>query len=114
MLPVFVPTLITPDRSTVLYSARGHPLRSPIALCSMQRHMSTVEVRPQPPTFTLSSTSADLSRFPPPWRRTTVASGSMWPKSLILPTSRGHMDLARKIIIGNHLLLLLRLLVVSC
>src|SRR6218665_2878451 len=57
MLPVSVPTLITPDRSTVLYSARGHPLRSPIALCSMQRHMSTVEVRPQPASCTVCSIS---------------------------------------------------------
>src|SRR6218665_1173858 len=38
----------------------------------------------------------------------------MWPKFLTLPTSRGHKDLARKMIIGNQLWLLLRLLVVSC
>src|SRR6218665_3207543 len=48
MFPVSFKTLITPDRSTVRYAARGHPLRSPLALCSMQRHMSTAEVRLQP------------------------------------------------------------------
>src|SRR6218665_3568468 len=62
------------------------------------------------PPVALSVPSADLSRVPPPWRRITVALGSMWPKFLILPTSRGHMDLARKMIIENQL----RLLVVSC
>src|SRR6218665_193677 len=36
---------ITPDQSTVRYAARGHSLRSPLALCSTQRQLSTVEVR---------------------------------------------------------------------
>src|SRR6218665_3962139 len=37
MFPVSVPTLITPDESTVRYAACGHPLRSPLILCSMRR-----------------------------------------------------------------------------
>ena len=71
-------------------------------------------VRPQPSPDAPSAPSAELSRVPPPQQRTSVALGSMWPKSLTLSTSRGHMDLARKMIIGNQLQLLLRLLVVSC
>src|SRR6218665_2969822 len=104
---------ITPDRSTVRNAARGHPSRSPLALCSIQRHLSTVEVQQQPPPVVQSAPSAERSRVPPPRRRTSMAFGSMWPKFLTLPTSRGHKGLARKMIIGNQLWLLLRLLVVS-
>src|SRR6218665_453388 len=89
----------TPDRSTVRYAARGNPLRSPLAFCSMQRHLSTVEVRQQPPPVAPSAPSAELSMVPPLRRRTSMALGSMWP------------DLARKMIIGNQLRLLLRLMV---
>src|SRR6218665_2761213 len=61
-----------------------------------------------------SALSAEPSRGPPPRRRPSVAVGSPWPKSLTLPTSRGHMDLLRKMPIGSKLRLLLRLLVISC
>src|SRR6218665_3235392 len=60
----------------------------------------------------LSALSAEPSRVPPPRQRPSVALGSLWPKSLTLPTSRGHMNLVRKMIIGKQLLL--RLLVISC
>src|SRR6218665_1319383 len=64
-----------------------------------------------------SALSAEPSRVPPPRRRPSVALGSPWPKSLTLPTSRGHMDLARKMPIflqPQQQLLLLRLLIISC
>src|SRR6218665_2827673 len=61
-----------------------------------------------------SALSAEPSRAPPPRRRPSVALGSLWPKSLTLPTSRGHIDLVRKMPIGSQLRLLLRLLVISC
>src|SRR6218665_368487 len=48
-----------------------------------------------------SALSAEPSRVPPPRRRPSMALGSPWPKSLTLPTSRGHMDLARKMPIGG-------------
>src|SRR6218665_1048539 len=86
---------VTQDPSTTRYAARGHPLRSPRALCSMQRHLSTVEVRQQPPPIALSTPSAETSRVPPPRRRPSVALGSLWPKSFTLPTSRGYMYLVR-------------------
>src|SRR6218665_3195158 len=50
----------------------GHSLRSPLALCSIQRHLSTVEVRQQPPPVAPSAPSAELSRVPPPRPRTTT------------------------------------------
>src|SRR6218665_627161 len=105
---------ITLDRSTVRYAARGHPLSRWKERCSMHRHLSTVEVRQQHLPVAPSAPSAKLSRVPSPRRRISVALGSMWPKFLTLPTSKGQMDLARKMIIGNQLRLLLRLLVVSC
>src|SRR6218665_3394640 len=56
------------DRTTVRYSARGgHLLRSPLALCSMQRHLSTVEVQQQSSTGALPA-----SKVPPPQRRPSV------------------------------------------
>src|SRR6218665_1718612 len=61
-----------------------------------------------------SSLSAEPTRVPPPRRRSSVALGSLWPKSLTMPTSRGHMDLLRKIPIVSQLRLLLRLMVISC
>src|SRR6218665_1160603 len=38
----------------------------------------------------------------------------LWPKSLTLPTSRGHTDLVRKMPTGSQLRLLLRLMVILC
>src|SRR6218665_524870 len=61
-----------------------------------------------------SALSAEPSRVLPPRRWPSVALGSLWLKSLTLPTSRGHMDLVRKILIGSQLRLMLRLLVISC
>src|SRR6218665_2857734 len=63
-----------------------------------------------------SAPSAEHSRVrvPPPRRRSSVALGSIWPKSLTLRTSRGHMDLLRKIPIVSQLRLLLRLMVILC
>src|SRR6218665_471116 len=61
-----------------------------------------------------SALSAETSRVLPPLRRPSVALGSLWPKSLTLPTSRGHMDLVRKMPIGSQLRLLLQLMVISC
>src|SRR6218665_978474 len=88
----------------------GSPLRSSLALYSMQRHLSTVEVRQQPPPVPPSAPSAEPSRVPPLIRRPSVALGYLWLKSLTLPTSSGQMDIVKKMIIGNQL----RLRVISC
>src|SRR6218665_2322800 len=61
-----------------------------------------------------SALSAEPSRVPPPRRRPIVALGSVWPKSLTMPTCRDHMDLLRKMLRGSQLGLLLRLLVIPC
>src|SRR6218665_795697 len=63
-----------------------------------------------------SALSAEHSRVrvPPPRRRSSVALGSLWPKSLTLRTSRGNMDIGRKILIVSQVRLLLRLMVISC
>src|SRR6218665_2365399 len=89
-------------------------MRSPLSYapckdtCPLSRYDNNL--RPVAP----SALSAEPSRVPPPRRRPSVALGSPWPKSLTLPTSRGHMDLVRKMPIGSQLRLLLRLLVISC
>src|SRR6218665_1987784 len=44
---------VTQKRSTVRDAARCHPLRSPVALCSLQRHPFTAEVRHQPPVLSI-------------------------------------------------------------
>src|SRR6218665_722371 len=62
-----------------------------------------------PPVAPCTS-SAEPSSAPLPRRQSSMALGSIWPKSLTLPTLRGHMDLVRKILIGNQL----RLLAISC
>src|SRR6218665_3857982 len=59
-----------------------------------------------------SALSTEPSRVPPPRRRPSVALVSLWPKSLTMPTSRGHMDLVKKMPIGSPLRLLL--MVISC
>src|SRR6218665_195395 len=56
-----------------------------------------------------SAPSAEPSSVPPR-RRPSMALGSLWPKFLTLPTSRGHMDLVRKMLIGDQM----RLQVISC
>src|SRR6218665_3746283 len=61
-----------------------------------------------------SALSAEPSRVPPPRRLPSVALGSLRPKFLTLPPSRGHMDLVKKMPIGSQLRLLLRLMVISC
>src|SRR6218665_1237338 len=89
-------------------------MRSPLSYapckdtCTPSRYDNNL--RPVAP----SALSAEPSRVPPPRRRPSVALGSPWPKSLTLPTSRGHMDLVRKVPIGSQLRLLLRLLIISC
>jgi len=92
----------------------GHSMRSPLSYapckdtCPPSRYDNNL--RPVAP----SALSAEPSRVPPPRRRPSIALGSPWPKSLTLPTSRGHMDLVIKMPIGNQLRLRLRLLVISC
>src|SRR6218665_2471444 len=74
-------------------------------------HRGTITIpRPVAP----SALSAEPSRVPPPRRRPGMALGSLWRKPLTLPTSRGHMDLLRKMLIGSQLRVLLRLPLISC
>src|SRR6218665_683583 len=82
------------------------------ALCKDICPSSTYNNNPRP--VVPSALSAEHSRVPPPRRRPIVALGSVWPKSLTMPTCRGHMDLVRKMLRGSQLGLLLRLLVISC
>src|SRR6218665_429745 len=44
----------------------------------------------------LSALSAEPSRVPPPRRRLSVALGSLWPKSLTLPTSKRSYESSEK------------------
>src|SRR6218665_988921 len=90
----------------------GHSMRSPLVLCSIQKPPSTVKARQQPLPVAPFAPSAEPSRVPPPRQQPSAALGSLFPKSLILATSRGHTDLVTKMLIGNQLLL--RLLVSSC
>jgi len=83
----------------------------PYAPCKDTCPPSRYDSNPRP--VAPSALSTEPSRVPPPRRRPSVALGSLWPKSLTLPTSRVHMDLVRKMLIGSQLRLLLRLLVIS-
>src|SRR6218665_147550 len=87
-------------------------MRSPLsyAPCKNTCPPSTYNNNPRP--VAPSALSAEPSRIPPPRRRPSVALGSLWPKSLTQPTSRGQMDRVRKMLRGNQLGLLL--LVISC
>src|SRR6218665_2562758 len=90
----------------------GHSMRSPLSsapckdTCPPSRYDNNLRPVAQ------SALSAEPSRVPPPRGRPSVALGSPWPKSLTLLTSRGHMDLVRKMPIGSQLRLLL--LVIWC
>src|SRR6218665_2252160 len=89
-------------------------MRSPLSYYAPCKHTcppSRYDNNPRP--VAPSALSAEPSRVPPPRRRPSVALGSLWPKSLTLPTSRGHIDLVRKMPIGSQLRLLLRLMVIS-
>ena len=92
----------------------GHPMRSPMSYdpCKDTCPPSTYNNNHRP--VAPYALSAEPSRVPPPRRRPSVALGSLWPKSLNMPTCRGHMDLVRKMLRGSQLGLLLRLLVISC
>src|SRR6218665_974512 len=62
-----------------------------------------------PMEFSKKSKMASWIFWCPKWPRQcrpTMALGSLWPKSLTLPASRGHIDLVRKMLIGNQLPLL--------
>ena|SRR6218665_3008186 len=87
-------------------------MRSPLsyAPCKDTCPPSRYDDNPRP--VAPSALSAKPSRVPPPQRRSSMALGSLWPKSLMLPTSRGHIDLVRKMLIGSQLRLLLP--VISC
>src|SRR6218665_875863 len=91
-------------------------MRSPLSLsyapCEDTCPPSRYDNNP-PASCTVRSISRTF-QGPPPRRRPRMALGSLWPKSLTLPTLRGHMDLVRKMLIGSQLRLLLRLLVISC
>src|SRR6218665_3201513 len=94
-----------PPPSSVTYFMDG-----PYAPCKDTYPPSRYDNNPRP--VAPSALSAELSRVPPPRRRPSVPLGSLWPKSLTLPTSRGHIE--RKMPIGSQLRLLLRLMVISC
>src|SRR6218665_2017128 len=85
-------------------------MRSPLsyAPCKDTCPPSKYDNNPRP--VAPAALSFEPSRGPPPRRRPSVALGSLWPKSLTLPTSRGHMDLVRKMPIWSQLRLLLRLI----
>src|SRR6218665_2199914 len=89
-------------------------MRSPMsyAPCKDTCPPSTYNNNPRP--VAPPALSAELSRVPAPRRRPSVALGSLWPKSLTMPTCKGHMDLVRKMLRGSQLGLLLRLLAISC
>src|SRR6218665_1683110 len=81
-------------------------MRSPLsyAPCKDTCPPSRYDNNPRP--VAPSALFAEPSGVLPPRRRPSVALGSLWPKSLTLPTSRGHTDLVRKMPIRSQLRLL--------
>jgi|SRR6218665_2633005 len=89
-------------------------MRSPLSYAPCKDTCPPSRYDNNPRRVAPSALSAEPSRVQPSRRRPSVALSSLWPKSLTPPTSRGHMDLVRKILIWSQLRLLLRLLVISC
>src|SRR6218665_2979635 len=90
-------------------------MRSPLPCPICMLHAKTPVHRRCTTTTPASCTVRSISRAfqgPPPRRRPSdnVALGSLRPKSLTLPTSRGNTDLVRKMLIGDQM----GLLVISC
>jgi len=81
-----------------------HSMRSPLVHAKTPRPLSRYD---NSPCQVHSISPAEPSRVSPNLRRPSMALGSLWPKSSTLPTSRGHMDLVRRMLIGNQLQLLL-------
>src|SRR6218665_589580 len=86
--------------------------RRPVSPSALSAEHSRVRV--PPPSRRSSVALGSLWPKSLTLRRSSVALGCLWPKSLTLRTSRGHMDLLRKIPIVSQLRLLLRLMVISC
>ena len=88
------------DRPTERDAAHGQPSRSPVALCSLQRHPFTTEVQYQLQHIAPSAPSGEPSRMPPHRRRRSVVLYSLWPISLA--KFDGSSESVRTLLIGNR------------